>query len=51
LLAHLVSNAAPFEVEKLHFDSAALRTLIEADVCVAVPLVSQGGMLRAAKRD
>jgi serine phosphatase RsbU (regulator of sigma subunit)/anti-sigma regulatory factor (Ser/Thr protein kinase) len=44
-LAYFLSAHGVVEVDKLPFDSPALRTLKEAGVKVAVPLVSQGELI------
>ncbi len=45
LFAYFLSAPGAVELEKLQFDSAALRALREAGVKVAVPLVSQGELI------
>jgi serine phosphatase RsbU (regulator of sigma subunit)/anti-sigma regulatory factor (Ser/Thr protein kinase) len=53
LLAYLVSNATPVEIDKLNLESPALERLRANGVRLAVPLVSQGeliGMLNLGSR-
>lgn len=45
LVAYFLSNSSPVEVSALNLDSPALRALKQADVKLAVPLVSQGELI------
>lgn len=45
LLAYLQSRSGPVEIDKLSLDSPALTAMKEADVVLAVPLVSQGELI------
>ncbi len=45
LVAYFLSNSSPVEPSTLNLDSPALRELKQADVKLAVPLVSQGELI------